>query len=178
MLKIDDLVTELKIEEMAHCASQMCRWRGRYEWISLAEHSVNVYDIIALKPYSNHQKHVEDMRLALSHDLCEAVGFGDVISPIKKAVAIYHDENIHGLRDFEHLLTAKLFKSIWGQTIQNYSESHLVVKEADRIALELEKMHHGLPFDERIVKNTFVRISGWSPRRAKDEFLARYEEIK
>lgn len=175
MLKIKDLVQQCSIEEIAHSASQICRWRGRFSWISLGEHLCNVFDIIDKK------EHIDTRRLALLHDVCEVLGFGDVISPLKDYVTIFHDNTSSTLRKFEERLTQEIMLREFNvdYSIQGVWEfDKQQVKNADKISLELEKIYNGHDAKQNSLEKTAVRIQGWGPKRAKEEFLLRYESVK
>lgn len=167
MLKIQDLVDGCKIEEVVHAASQTCRWRGRFRWITLAEHLCNVHDIVM----QNKDHTISQLRLALIHDICEVLGFGDVISPLKSFVTIIHDDQESTLREFECKMTKKLMNKLFLKKYKagQYEKDKKIIKEADTFALEQERL-----YNDGLKQKT---VEGWNQDRAYQEFFDRFDIV-
>jgi len=183
MLKIKDLIKNVTIEELAHSASHIVRFRGRYRWASLAEHLCLCYDLakeifpIENKDY-NSQEH---LRFIFSHDFCELVCMADIVKPVKPAVFIAYDEKIKNLSSFEHDLNKAIYIKIFGQP-QTWAWSY---KSIDNLALYLEIDYHNNDnlrekYKEEVedaLKKTELRFHGWDFKKSKEEFMKRYQEI-
>lgn len=76
----------IDITDIAHSLSQICRWGGQREFISVAQHSVLVYELVKEVDPLNKNLH----RHALLHDAAEAY-IGDVLSWIKPMCPAYQE---------------------------------------------------------------------------------------
>ena len=158
---LDPRPEDVRIEDVAHHLSNLCRWCGGCcSFYSVAEHSVRASRIVP----------PEDALWALLHDAAEAYVV-DVPRPLKRHLAGY----------------AEIEAGIMGAVCERFglpSEMPESVRRADAAMLVTElrdlmgpppapwtsaQGERAEPLPERIVT--------WAPRRAKSEFLSRFDDI-
>ena len=146
-------VDQIKIEDIAHALSNICRWGGHCEnFYSVAEHCIHV---VMLMEYQNEintdvQYSKRDLLAALLHDATEAY-LVDMPSPIKSL-----------LPDFQRL--EKGVESIIKTRFGIESFDH--VKEWDKVSLEMEwKLDRA------------GHLKGVKPKQAKKRFLKVYNRL-
>lgn len=152
------------ITEIAHALSHLCRFTGHTDrFYSVAQHSVLVSRLVPVGLAYD----------GLLHDAAEAY-LGDVASPLKRMLPDY--------KVIEHNVEEWLFR--WFNV---GFPLHPDIKKADIRALVTEKRDQmvgdatykqecgGLLWPD--VVPDAKRIKPWSPRRARIEFLMRYEEL-
>lgn len=163
---LDPRPWEIKIEDIAHALSQVCRYGGHCrEFYSVAQHSVLV------------ARYVVDLRLkdggtaarqALLHDAAEAY-IGDMVRPLKRSMPEF--------RATEAVLQQAIavkFDLPW--------EVDAAVKRADDVLLATEAL--ALMPRASVERWTFlyaadekIRIRPLPPKDAKKDFLWQYEQL-
>lgn len=151
---LDPRPEEIKIADIAHALSNMCRYAGHCkDFYSVAEHSVLVSYMVP----------PEHALVALMHDATEAY-LVDVPRPIKGYLGGYHE--------FEH----KLWLAV-AEAFELPVEMPECVKKADNQILlaEAEQIMGPKPAPWNIPgEMPDVKIECLPPREAKDLFLARF----
>lgn len=157
---MDPRATEVRLEDIAHALSMMCRFNGHIRrFYSVAQHCVLL----------SHRVPIQDALWGLLHDGSEAY-IADVSSPVKRldAMAPY--------RDAERAIMAAICEHFGLPMVQPAS-----VSEADLRMLATEKRDllvnagHGWrlnvePYDD-------LTITSWAPGDAETAFLNRFSEI-
>jgi len=160
---------EVRIADIAHGLAHICRFGGQCErHYSVAEHSVNVHQLIAAEHGPG------PMALAgLLHDAEEAY-LGDMVRPLKL-------HNPH-FAEIGHRLQAYIRQALG---IEWNAEIAAVVKAYDNIALRAEAAvlmpSHGQAWNWEQVPRVELEICGYSARLAKSVFLEtyrRYERVE
>lgn len=161
--------SDVTIEDLASALSNICRYSGHLpRFYSVAQHLVNTSRIV--KP--------EYAYTALMHDTAEAFT-NDLPTPLKWALPIF--------KDLETSIESAMSKRFGFQF--PYPPE---IKEADSVMLILEKRHIKEDtsvwpayekFEKELIKHEddyldLVNLDSWQPRRAKREFLERYEELR
>lgn len=157
--------SDVTIEDIASALSNVCRFSGHLpRFYSVAQHCVNASRLVP-----------EDLTFtALMHDTAEAFT-NDLPTPLKWALPVFKELETK----IEHAMSTK-----FGFHFPYPPE----IKEADTIMLMLEKFYVKedssiWPKYEQHTKSTLRRYRGlvdldsWQPRRAKREFLERFEEL-
>lgn len=163
--------SDVTIEDIASALSNVCRFSGHLpRFYSVAQHCVNVSRLVP----------EEFAFTGLMHDTAEAFT-NDLPTPLKWALPIF--------KELELKIEAAMGKRFGFQF--PYPPS---IKEADTTMLILEKRFvkedkSEWPLYEDIEKKILqpinmvrllntVDLQSWQPRRAKREFLERFEELK
>ena len=149
---------EVDIQDIAHALSMLCRFNGHCNrFYSVAEHSVHVSRVVA----------PEQARWGLLHDAAEAY-LSDIPQPVKRELDLFHK--------FEDQLLeviAKRFDLPVGLPPE--------VKQADMQLLATEKAvlmgAEPAPWDDLLEPLDPEMIQVWSQEKAKNMFLARYDEL-
>jgi 5'-deoxynucleotidase YfbR-like HD superfamily hydrolase len=157
--------SDVTIEDIASALSNVCRFSGHLpRFYSVAQHLVNTSYIVP----------VEHAFTALMHDTAEAFT-NDLPTPLKWAFPIFKE------------LEVKIESAMGNKFGFQYPYPD-EVKEADTIMLMLEKYfvkdcNQHWPMYEAYTKRRvakyrdMVDLDSWQPRRAKREFLERFEEL-
>lgn len=157
--------SDVTIEDIASALSNVCRFSGHLpRFYSIAQHLVNTSRIVP----------VEFSFDGLMHDTAEAFT-NDLPTPLKWALPIF--------KELEHKIESAMAEK-FGFTFPY----HPSIKEADTIMLMLEKYYvkeddSVWPQYEEWTKRRLARyrdqvvLDSWQPRRAKREFLERFEEL-
>lgn len=157
--------SDVTIDDIASALSNVCRFSGHLpRYYSVAQHLVNTSRIVP-------PEHAFD---ALMHDTAEAFT-NDLPTPLKWALPIFKE------------LEVKIESAMADKFGFNFPY-HSSVKEADTIMLMLEKYYvkdddSVWPAYEEWTKRRLskyrdlVELDSWQPRRAKREFLERFEEL-
>lgn len=148
----------INIEDIAHSLSNICRFTGHVKsFYSVAQHSVYVSGDVP-------------RRLALAgllHDASEAY-LCDVSAPVKKL------DSMSSYREVEEALQNVIYKK-FGIDLLYDSPAYKGVKEADERVYRLE-VAHLMPYTEvGPVASSVLTFEPWSPEKARDEFLKRYD---
>ena len=161
--------SDVTIDDIATALSNICRYAGHLpRFYSVAQHLVNTSRIV--KP--------EYAYTALMHDTAKAFT-NDLPTPLKWALPIF--------KDLETSIEGAMAKK-FGFQFPYPAE----IKEADTVMLILEKNYikgdnSVWPAYQEIEREILRRknkllklvdLDSWQPRRAKREFLERYEELK
>jgi 5'-deoxynucleotidase YfbR-like HD superfamily hydrolase len=158
--------SDVTIEDISSALSNVCRFSGHLpRFYSVAQHLVNASKIVP----------PEHAFTALMHDTAEAFT-NDLPTPLKWALPIFKE------------LETKI-ESAMGEKFDFQFPYPAAVKEADTIMLILEKLYVKEDksvwplyekYDAKFVApfKELVDLESWQPRRAKREFLERYDELK
>lgn len=162
---LDPHPKEVKIEDIAHHLSMICRFTGACnKFYSVAEHSVHVSRIVPPKL----------ALLGLLHDATEAY-LSDLNRPLK------HDPEMVAYRRIERLNWC-----IISMCFCLPLEMPQAIHDADAAMLYAERLALMKPLPENTVREWLmgdvvepapVQIEGWSWRHARREFMDRYEEL-
>lgn len=154
---LEPLAAEVRIEDIAWGLSHLCRFAGHVRgFYSVGQHSVLV----------SHACHYDDALWGLLHDATEAY-LVDVPKPVKRAPALA------GYRAAERRLELAVAEA-FGLAPAMPASVH--VADARLLATEkrdLRAHRDGLPGAAPLS----VRIEPWSPERARDEFMRRFDEL-
>jgi 5'-deoxynucleotidase YfbR-like HD superfamily hydrolase len=157
--------SDVTLDDIASALSNVCRFSGHLpRFYSVAQHLVNASRIVSR----------ENAFTALMHDTAEAFT-NDLPTPLKWALPIFKELEIK----IEDAMSKK-----FGFQFPYPDE----IKEADTVMLMLEKYYvkecnDHWPMYEKYSKavvepyRLLVDLDSWQPRRAKREFLERYEEL-
>lgn len=154
---------DVPIEDIAHALSHVCRFAGHIDhFYSVAQHAVNCSFIVP----------PEHAFTALMHDTAEAFT-NDLPTPLKFAVPMFKDLEVR----IESAMAKRFgFTYPLPQTVRTadlqmlqIEKNALKSREADWEVLKGIESDHLVPY---------VDVSNWEPRRAKQEFLDRYEELR
>lgn len=158
--------SDVTIEDIASALSNVCRFSGHLpRFYSVAQHLVNTSRIVP----------VDLAFTGLMHDTAEAFT-NDLPTPLKWALPIFKE------------LEGKIEKAMSEKFGFQYPYPP-EIKEADTVMLMLEKYYvkecnDHWPMYEHITREKVapfldrVDLDSWQPRRAKREFLERFEELK
>lgn len=156
--------SHLNILDVAHALSQICRYSGHCrEFYSVAEHSVNVYQLLTDAGYD-----YEIRKAGLLHDSPESVML-DVVKPLKMLLPDYQ-----ALEEEIELDMARRFEYQY--------PLHPAVKWADLMMLNIEQRQIMNNEDEwethmSIDKYKDFKIECLSPKDAKERFLNTYMSL-
>lgn len=157
--------SDVSIEDIASALSNVCRFSGHLpRFYSVAQHCVNVSRLVP----------EEFAFTGLMHDTAEAFT-NDLPTPLKWALPIFKE------------LEVKI-EAAMGKKFGFDFPYHPSIKEADTTMLILEKFF--VKEDNSVWPNyeqwtrqkiqpyrKLVDLASWQPRRAKREFLERFEEL-
>jgi len=158
--------SDVTIEDIGSALSNVCRFSGHLpRFYSVAQHLVNASRIVSPNLAFT----------ALMHDTAEAFT-NDLPTPLKWALPIFKE------------LEVKI-ESAMGRKFGFEYPYPAEIKEADTIMLILEKLYvkddsSTWPlyekYDAKFVEpyRQLVDLDSWQPRRAKREFLERYNELQ
>lgn len=158
--------SDVTLDDIASALSNVCRFSGHLpRFYSVAQHLVNASRIVP----------DELAFTALMHDTAEAFT-NDLPTPLKWALPIF--------KELELKIEAAMADK-FGFTFPYPPE----IKEADTIMLMLEKYYVKECNDEWPMYEKYTReyvepyrglvdLDSWQPRRAKREFLERFQELK
>jgi hypothetical protein len=157
--------SNVTVEDLASALSNVCRFSGHLpRFYSVAQHLVNASRIVSSG----------NAFTALMHDTTEAFT-NDLPTPLKWSLPIFKE------------LETKI-ESAMGEKFGFEFPYPPEVKEADTIMLMLEKYYvkeddslwpHYEKYTKEYVEpyRHLVDLDSWQPRRAKREFLERFEEL-
>lgn len=157
--------SDVTLDDIASALSNVCRFSGHLpRFYSVAQHLVNASRIVP----------VEHRFTALMHDTSEAFT-NDLPTPLKWALPIF--------KELELKIEAAM-----GDKFGFQFPYPPEVKEADTIMLMLEKYYvkecdDEWPMYEKYTREyvepyrALVDLDSWQPRRAKREFLERFQEL-
>ena len=158
--------SDVTLEDLASALSNVCRFSGHLpRFYSVAQHLVNTSRIVP----------VECAFDALMHDTAEAFT-NDLPTPLKWALPVFKELEV----------------KIEGAMAQKFGFNYPYppeVKAADTIMLMIEKYHvkecdqywpgYSDEYPREAVEQYLdvLSLESWQPRRAKREFLERFEEL-
>ena len=150
------------IEDIAHSLSMQCRYNGHCAvFYSVAEHCCLLYDYV--------QHRFEDPTIswwALMHDSSESI-VGDLIRPVKDALPAF--------ADMEKPVMDEICDAFGMKT----KEMPTIIHELDKRIIADERTNmKPMDWGDFEVEPLGVELKLWSPARAKEEFLKRFDEIK
>ena len=173
MYPLDPRPEEVKIVDIAHALSNLCRFNGHCnEFYSVAEHSCHVFDYLSGKHLDKPGAIDLEIRFSgLMHDSSEAYLL-DFPRPLKQSPEFgraYHDAECELMETI-----ADHFGFPW--------PFPTIIHDADRRVLATEAHQLMCPLHPDWV-NSHAPIRGlqlvptWTPAKARTEFLARYAAI-
>lgn len=155
---LDPSSSEFTIDDIAHGLSNICRYAGQCRmFYSVAEHSVLMSDLAGHLAFE-----------ALMHDAAEAF-IGDITRPLKQLLPDYKniersvEEAIFNRFGLPLYIRAEI-KSLDLQVLAA-EQDQLMPQSTNRWAIEAG------------IRPANIQTQGWSPARAKIEFLKRYAEL-
>lgn len=152
-------IEEIKIEDIAHSLSNICRWNGHTnEFYSVAQHSIFVSE----------QCNPDNALWGLLHDATEAY-IGDMVRPLKLS------GSQNGYLKAEKTLMLCICEKFGLQ-----KEMPIDVKEADNRILQTEAMQLISPLISgkwEIAEPYDIVIDPYHPRVAKAYFLERFNKL-
>jgi uncharacterized protein len=160
---VKDIQPELiDIDDIAHALSLTCRYAGHCKrFYSVAEHCCHVH---AFLNAMGHPRSVQ--RSALLHDASEAY-LGDVTRPLKVCLPDY--------RTLEKRLQGAIYERFDATPTSDAAEA---IRQADNMVLKTEARElmasRGRLWNFGDLEYALVEIHGWSPEKAKQEFLERW----
>lgn len=153
--------SRIDIEDIAHALSLLCRFNGHCtKFYSVAEHSVHVSREIA----------PELALVGLLHDAAEAY-LGDVPSPLKKELSQFSA--------FEHKMEVAIAErfgidpALFTDPELKRADAQLLIDE--KAVLMVEETEPWPPYAPEVKDPD--RIEAWAPEGAKEQFLARFNEL-
>ena len=167
---LDPHPADVRVPDIAHALSNLCRFTGHGRWYSVAEHSVLV-SRLAPKMCGDRWCRLCGVR-GLFHDAAEAY-IGDLNSPTK------HQTEMAPFRIAEELIMDAIFTAL--KFPHDPSPANGYIHQADQAILANEaRFIFGRKLDTAWELGPAVRgvkIEGWPPHRAELEFLKRYHEL-
>ena len=155
---------EVKLEDIAHALSQMCRANGHFKtFYSVAQHCINCAKEAAARELSS------KMQLAcLLHDASEAY-LADVTRPVKYYLADY--QNIE--RRLQHIIFSKFEIGV----LNAQELKHLADIDNALLAYEFKHLHHRPIFEADYQLLTVPDLSERDVRMVEKEFIILAKEI-
>ena len=158
---LDPRPEEILIEDIAHALAHECRWNNQVQFYSVAQHSVLVSRLCPLG----------DALWGLLHDASEAY-IGDVPKPLKVLPewAFY--------REIERNLMAMICEKFGLPAVEPASVQKIdaMLRETERWSLLEKQPYWGDEILDPANRFAFT-VFGWSPRKARSEFLQRFAEL-
>jgi hypothetical protein len=155
---------DVAIEDIAHAASQICRFAGHTKhFYSVAQHAVNASMIVA--PGFEFD--------ALMHDTAESFT-NDIPTPLKVAVPMFKELELR----IEAAMAAKFnFAFPLPAEVKLVDTQMLGFEKAALLPQDTSQweMLQGVPLPDHLRQR--IDLRSWAPEQAKRNFLARYEEL-
>lgn len=150
------------IEDIAHALSMQCRYNGHcIEFYSVAEHGCLLYDYV--------QQRFDDPILswwAVMHDSSEAI-VGDMIRPIKDYMPFFT------------ILEDRVMGAICDAFRMQQRTMPPIIHDLDKRIIADERSNmKPMDWGDFEVEPLGVELKLWSPARAKEEFLKRFNEVQ
>ena len=161
---MDPRPSDFRIEDIAHALSNLCRYAGHCKsFYSVAQHSVIVSEEVG-KTFDRWTME------GLLHDASEAY-LVDVPRPVK------HDPALAGYRQIEKVMESVIAEAFnltypWPDIVKLYDDAVLMTERRDLMAtppIPWTTEHHE-PLKRKIIP--------WSPKKAEQEFLKRYDDLR
>lgn len=164
---------DIDIDDIAHSLSNQCRFAGHSRFFyCVAEHCCHCYDIAKISGYYS-----DECLMVLLHDATEAY-LVDLPRPIKNELPQY--------REIENKLSEVIMNKFFPEkeptlyfkeslkTIDNRmlitEQSQLFTYRDDKEWIEAWNLSEYKPYKS-------IKIKGWSSRKAKIQFLRRFNEV-
>jgi hypothetical protein len=166
---LDPRPDEIRIEDIAHALSNMCRWTGHVkEFYSVAEHSVRVSWELALR----HGGNAPLARAGLLHDASEAY-LVDVPRPVK------HLPMLSPYRDAEALLQSAIARKFGCELEDAADRVRLEVVDDVLLATEWRDLmpSSSVTWFRLDTPPLADVIRPWPPSMARAEFLDRFHHL-
>jgi len=157
MFRLEDITTSL---------SQQCRFNGHTKKMyTVAQHSLHVGNIVPpeLRVYG------------LLHDAAEAY-LSDIPSPIKKYLAVYHDEKIKKIQIFEKSVLRALCEK-FGLDIEKFESPELIDADIQCLIDEKNRFMTKLKWDWDVPQVTMNTIHKRCPLEAERAKYFFHDEI-
>lgn len=159
---LDPRAEEVNIIDIAHSLAMQCRYGGHCaRFYSVAEHSVHVSRLVPS----------DDALTGLMHDATEAY-CSDVIRPLKKYLANYAEIE---QRNWLAIAQAYNLPKVLPQSVHD-ADIAMLFAEQKELMSPPPRLGWGMGLTTPIVAHT--PIFGWTPARAKNEFLQRFWELR
>lgn len=160
---VDEILQDLNIETCARILGNTCRFNGRYDYSSVATHSVYVSRLLEKAGFP------PDVQMyGLLHDLNEIL-IGDIVKPIKPHVLVSNDNKLMNVREFEDLLMDQILDLLGHDDLkQTYDHFYKEIKTADTAALLEEK---------KLINREQTDYQFESPEEGRDSFMNRYRHL-
>lgn len=159
---LDPEPNQIFIEDIAQALSMNCRFSGHVsKFYSVAEHCCIIADLVHMKGGST-----QEILSALLHDASEAY-ICDIPRPIKPYLDNYFDMElkIEKVIQEKYNITAKT-------DLINYLDHNICGEEARQLFL------HVPDWVEDFDRLHDVVVKGWTPEKAKEEFIWRFNELQ
>ena len=157
---------DVEIEDIAHALSNTCRYGGHSCFYTVAEHCV-LMARYALK--AGHSNRIA--LLALLHDAAEAY-LGDIPRPLKKELTGFEDHEAGTLTTIYEALIIRPPNAFEWESIKNIDD-RIIADECAAVWSPEQYKNFDWPHFA-----LGIRIFCWYPRRAKEEFLKMFEELR
>lgn len=173
---MDAKASEVRIEDVAHSLSNMCRFAGHIrEFYSVAQHCCIVSNLVEVDKKLSVPSQAFLRLAGLLHDASEAY-LVDIPRPIKQFLPEY--------KMMEHklqLVIAEAF-NIGGGVDGLFFDSP-IIKNADNLALAIEAKNlvndsqRLWTIEARAGKHRREKLIPWAPKKAEREFLKRFKQL-
>lgn len=160
---LDEILQDLDIETCARILGNTCRFNGRYDYSSVATHSVYVSRLLEKEGAS-----AAVQMCGLLHDLNEIL-IGDIVKPIKPYLLVLNDEKYMNVSVFEGLLMEQILDLLgYNDLKQVFNDFRIELKKADTTALLEEK---------KLINREETDYEFESPEDSRDSFMNRYRHL-
>lgn len=158
---IDPRPDEIDIADIAHALAHLCRYTGHVKrFYSVAEHSCYVYDYAP----------ADDSLWGLLHDATEAY-IGDLARPIKKSAAGFGEAYQVAERRLQRAICVRFGLPLEMPESIHVLDDRVLETEARELMPPLGRSWTGRRPIPGLV------IHGWTPERAKLEYLDRFKVL-
>ena len=161
---VNEILKDLSIETCAQILGNTCRFNGRYDFSSVATHSVYVSRLLEDRGYS-----AEVQMCGLLHDLNEIL-IGDIVKPIKPYLLVLNDNHYINISVFEGLLMEQILDLLGHYDLkQTFNDFRHEIKQADKDSLAEEK---------KLIDKQQTDYFFENPADGRDSFLGRYRKLE
>lgn len=155
------------LDDIAHALAQIPRFSGHgNRFYSVAEHSVHV----------SHRVPAKHAMIGLMHDAAEAY-LGDIATPLKQFAGFASLVGFRSFNDVEHSVHLSICEALRLSPFGSFE-----VKDADTRMLATERRQllgpEPMPWAVDAAPYPDLTLPCWSPTEAKQQFLARYAELR
>lgn len=161
-------VSQVKISDIAHGASMMCRYGGQCgQYYSVAEHSVHVAEMLKQWGYP-----AWIQMQGLLHDCDEALGLPDLPRPVKDNMPAYREAGV-----VVQKAIFEKFKLGWPmQDIIHVADNSVLFLKEKPVLMGDKNPEHWVYDGE--LRDANIMIHCFSPRKAGLFFLERFYKIE